>query len=217
MKKTNFSQFCAPKREGRSYGYIGKSLYNRKSINFKVNFGKNLSSLSVFIEFSWISVYIIKMGCFTILMREFLKFWFFSGFPGPRRRVKTQKSPKKAIFQLWSPKNGQNFQDIKNSCIRIFYTHLKCVYGNSWPNSIKIERLDRFFVFWKNCWFFVKIVIFGQKVQFFGENTHFDLILNKFYVVNHYFLLEYAIWGLRSDFWWFYSQICCFFISRALI
>ena len=167
MKKTNFSQFCAPKREGRSYGYIGKSLYNRKSINFKVNFGKNLSSLSVFIEFSWISVYIIKMGCFTILMREFLKFRFFSGFPGPRRRVKTQKSPKKAIFQLWSPKNGQNFQDIKNSCIRIFYTHLKCVYGNSWPNSIKIERLDRFFVFWKNCWFFVKIVIFGQKVPFF--------------------------------------------------
>ena len=51
------------------------------------------------------------------------------------------------------------------------------VYGNSWPNSIKIEKLDRFFVFWKNCWFFVKIVIFGQKVPFFGENTHFDLIL----------------------------------------
>ena len=86
---------------------------------------------------------------------------------GPRRRVKTQKSPKKAIFQLWSPKKGQNFQDIKNSCIRIFYTHLKSVYGNSRPNSIKIERLDRFFVFWKNCWFFVKIVIFGQKVPFF--------------------------------------------------
>ena len=105
---------------------------------------------------------------FTILIRGFLKFRFCSWcFPGLRRRVKTQKSPKKAIFQLWSPKKGQNFQDIKNSCIRIFYTHLKCVYGNSWPNSIKIERLDRFFVFWKNCWFFVKIVIFGQKVQFF--------------------------------------------------
>ena len=146
MKKTNFPQFCAPKREGRFSGYMGKSLYNRKSINFKVNFGKNLSSLSVFIEFSWILVYIIKMGCFTILMREFLKFWFFSCFPGPRRRVKTQKRPKKAIFQLWDPKNGQNFQDIKNSCIRIFDTHLKCVYGNSWPNSIKIERLDRFVV-----------------------------------------------------------------------
>ena len=79
------------------------------------------------------------MGCFTILMREFLKFWFFSCIPGPRRRVKTQKWPKKAIFQLWDPKKCQNFQDIKNSCIRIFDTHLKCVYGNSWPNSIKIE------------------------------------------------------------------------------
>ena len=114
-----------------------------------------------------------KWDVLQFLMREFLKFRFFSGFPGPRRRVKTQKSPKKAIFQLWSPKNGQNFQDIKNSRIRIFCIHLKCVYGNSWPNSIKIERLDRFFVFWKNCSFFVKIVIFGQKVQFFWSKYSF--------------------------------------------
>ena len=45
-------------------------------------------------------VYNIKMGCFTILMWEFLIFRFFSGFPGPRRRVKTQISPKKHNFQL---------------------------------------------------------------------------------------------------------------------
>ena len=128
FKKTNFSQFYAPKREGRSYGYIGKSLYNRKSINFKVNFGKNLSSLSVFIEFIWISVYIIKIGCFTILMREFSKFWFVFGFPGPRRRVKTQKSPKKAIFQLWSPKKGQNFPDIIKIPALGFFTPTWSVY-----------------------------------------------------------------------------------------
>ena len=91
---------------------------------FTVNFGKNLSSLS----FYWILMNFSihhQMGCFTILMQEFSKFWYFLCFPGLHRRVKTQKSPKNAIFQLWGPKKGQKFQDIKNSCLRVFYTHMR--------------------------------------------------------------------------------------------
>ena len=79
LENTNFPQFCASKRKGRSNEYIGKSLY--PYIIEKVNFGKNLSSLMNF------SIH-QQNGMLYNPNAEISKFKFFGGFSGPRRSVK---------------------------------------------------------------------------------------------------------------------------------